>query len=216
MVRYSIQRSTPKDAGSKEDTALMSTLLALDVAILPPPNVRSRAVRLSAALPADQSQGLRLDADRLPHITLTQQFVRTEELDAIFTRLDEALRGQPPMTLQVIGGGKGASSVWMAVERATAISLLHARLMDALHSFEQPGGGAAAFVEGDAREGDVAWVTGYRQTSSFVAYTPHITLGHAAEPPRLDPFTFEATTVAACHLGRFCTCRQILRSWELR
>jgi len=216
MVRYSIQRPTPKDASSTEGTALMSTLLALDVAILPPVDVGERAVRLSAALPADQSQGLRLDADRLPHITLTQQFVRTDELDAIFTRLDDVLHDRAPMPLHVTGGGRGASSVWMAVERTAAISQLHARLMDALHGFERPGGGAAAFVEGDARDGDVAWVTGYRQRSSFGAYTPHITLGHAAELPRLDPFTFEATTVAACHLGRFCTCRQILRSWELR
>ncbi len=215
MVRYSIQRPTPKDASSKEGTALMSTLLALDIAILPPPDMGDRAVRLSAALPADQSQGLLLDADVLPHVTLTQQFVRRDDLDAIFARLDEALRGQPPMTLQVTGGGKGASSVWMAVERTAAISRLHARLMDALEGFEQSGGGAAAFVEGDAREGDVAWVAGYRRTASLGAYTPHITLGHAAAPPRLDPFTFEATTVAACHLGRFCTCRRVLRSWEL-
>ena len=194
----------------------MSTLLALDVAILPPPDVGERAARLSVTLPAEQSQGLRLDADHLPHITLTQQFVRSDDLDAIFECLDEALRGQPPMTLQVTGGGKGASSVWMDVARTAAISRLHGRLMDALHGFERPGGGPAAFVAGDARQDDVAWVTGYRRTASLSAYTPHITLGHASEPPAVDPWTFEATTVAACHLGRFCTCRQVLRSWELR
>ena len=88
--------------------------------------------------------------------------------------------------------------------------------MDALHSFERPGGGPAAFLESAARQGDVAWVTGYRRTASLDAYTPHITLGHADEPPRINPFTFEATSVAACHLGRFCTCREVLRSWELR
>ena len=194
----------------------MSTLLALDVAILSPSDVGERAVRLSAALPPDQSQGLRLDDDHLPHITLTQQFVRRDDLDAIFERLDEALRGQPPMTLQVTGAGKGASSVWMAVERTAAISRLHRRLMDALHGFERPDGGPAAFVDGDARKGDIAWVTGYRRTASLGAYTPHITLGHAGVPPRVDPATFQATTVAACHLGRFCTCRQVLRRWELR
>ncbi len=194
----------------------MSTLLALDVAILPPPDVGERAARLSATLPADQSQGLRLDADHLSHITLTQQFVRSDDLDAIFECLDDALRGQPPITLQVTGGGKGASSVWMAVERTAAISRLHGRLMDALHGFERPVGGPAAFVAGDARQDDVAWVTGYRRTASLGAYTPHITLGHASESPPVDPWTFEATTVAACHLGRFCTCRQVLRSWELR
>jgi 2'-5' RNA ligase len=194
----------------------MSTLLALDVAILlPPPDVRQRAMHLSATLPADESQGLRLDAEHLPHITLTQQFVRVDELDAIFDRVDEALRGQPPLTIHVTGGGKGASSVWMAVERTAAMSQLHERLMETLRGFERPGGGPATFFEGDARVGDVVWVTGYRLKSSLSAYTPHITLGHASEPPRVDPFTFEATTVAACHLGRFCSCCRVLRSWEL-
>ena len=193
----------------------MSKLLALDVAILPPPNAGGRAIQLSATLPDSESQGLRLDAEHLPHITLTQQFVRVDDLDAIFERIDEALRAQPPLTIRVTGGGKGASSVWMAVERTPAISRLHERLMETLRAFEQPGGGPTAFFERDARVGDVAWVTGYRLSSSFSVYMPHITLGHAGEPPRVEPCTFEATNVAACHLGRFCSCRRVLRQWEL-
>lgn len=193
----------------------MSKLLALDVAILLPPDAGGRAIQSSATLPDSESQGLRLDAERLPHITLTQQFVRIDELDAIFERVDGALRGQPPVTIRVTGGGKGGSSVWMAVERTPALSRLHERLMQALRAFERPGGEPTAFFEGDARAGDVTWVTGYRFSSSLRAYTPHITLGHAGEPPRVEPFAFEATTVAACHLGRFCSCRRVLRSWDL-
>ena len=96
----------------------MSTLLALDVAILPPPDVGERAVRLSATLPTGQFQGLRLDANRLPHITLTQQFVRRDELGAIFERLDEALRGQPAITLPAETlGQRQESHALAAVER---------------------------------------------------------------------------------------------------
>ena len=193
----------------------MSDLLALDVAILPPPDAGERAMRLSGTLPDEESQGLRLDADRLPHITLTQQFVRAGDLDDIFARVDAALLAHPPLTIRVTGGGTGGSSVWMAVERTPAISRLHEHLMEALRAFEQPGGGPAAFHEQDARPGDVAWVAGYRIASSLSAYTPHITLGHARQPPAVESFTFEATTVAACHLGRFCACRRVLRRWEL-
>ena len=193
----------------------MSKLLALDVAILPPPHVRQRSMKLSATLPADESQGLRLDAGHLPHITVTQQFVRVDELDAVLAAVDEALRGQPPLTVRVTGGGQSASSVWMAVERTEALSQLHGRLMEELRRFERPGGGPVAFFKANARAGDVVWVAGYRLTSSVNAYTPHITLGHASRPPTVDPFTFDATTIAACHLGRFCSCRRVLRSWEL-
>jgi 2'-5' RNA ligase len=193
----------------------MSKLLALDVAILPPSDVRDRAVTLSASLPRDEDHDLRLDAEHLPHITLTQQFVRVEELDAAFERVDEALRGQPALTMRVTGGAKGSSSVWMAIERSEELAALHERLMEALRGFERPRGTPGAFFGEDARVGDVLWVTGYRLKSSFGAFTPHITLGYADEPPRVEPFTFRATTVAACHLGRFCACRRALRTWEL-
>ena len=113
------------------------------------------------------------------------------------------------------GGGGVGKSVWLAIERTQAIDSLHERLLETLRGFERPGGGAAAFFEGDARVGDVMWVNGYRLKASLTAYTPHVTLGHAEEPPAIDPFTFEATVVAACHLGRFCSCRRVIRSWEL-
>ena len=193
----------------------MSALLALDVALLLPPDARDRAMRLSADLPAAESHGLRLDADHLPHITLTQHFVRVDEVDAVLERIDETLRGQPPIAVRVTGAGKSGSTVWMAVERTDAIVSLHERLLEALRGLERPGGTAAAFVDGDARVGDIAWVTGYRLKSSLTEYNPHVTLGHAAEAPAIEPFAFEATTVAACHLGRFCSCRRVLRSWDL-
>jgi 2'-5' RNA ligase len=190
-------------------------LLALDVAILPPPEVRERAIALSAAIVSGHEDRLRLDAEHMPHVTLTQQFIREEELDAAFERIDEVLRGQPPLQLRVSGAGKGGHSVWMAIERDDAIAGLHERMMEALRGFERTGGTAAAFHDGDARVGDVVWVAGYRLKSSFGAFTPHITLGPGDTPPHVEPFTFEAVTVAACHLGRFCSCRRALRVWTL-
>jgi len=194
----------------------MSALLALDVALLLPPDAREQAVRLSQALtPAAAKAGLRLDADHLPHITLSQQFVRADELDAVLDHIDDAVRGQAPITVRVTGGGKGSRSVWMAVERTAELASLHERMMEALRGLERPGGTAAAFYEGNARIGDVAWVSTYRLKSSLGAYTPHVTLGHASKPPAIAPFAFQATTLGACHLGRFCACRRVLRSWEL-
>jgi hypothetical protein len=61
----------------------------------------------------------------------------------------------------------------------------------------------------------VEWVAGFRRNSSYEAFTPHITLGHSTKLPFVEPVSFDATTIAACHLGRFCTCRRILRQWKL-
>jgi 2'-5' RNA ligase len=193
----------------------MARLVALDVAILPPPDVTARAIELSAALPAEGSQGLRLDADHLPHITLTQQFVRQEELDDVFARIGEVLATQPTLRILITGGGYSGHTLWLAAERSPELSDLHARLMEALRGLERPDGGPHAFVEGHGRVGDVIWVAGFRLKSSFGAFTPHITLGHGRKAPVVEPFTFDATTIAACHLGRFCTCRRVLRTWTL-
>jgi 2'-5' RNA ligase len=192
----------------------MSSLVAIDVAILPPADVSARASALSAALP-EHGEGFRLDAGHLPHVTLVQSFVREEELELAFEHVDEALRGRDGLRITVTGGVKGGSSVSMAIERTPELDQLHEAVMHALVGVERPGGTPAAFFEGDARVADVLWVTGYRLKNSFGSFAPHITLGHAPEPPIIEPFSFFADTVAACQLGRFCTCRRILRTWSL-
>jgi hypothetical protein len=189
-------------------------LVAVDVALLPPPDVADMAIRLSASLP-DRADRLRLDTGHLPHITLTQLFVRQPELDEAFQRIGDLLRDVAPLQLHVPGGGKGSNAVWIAIDPSPVLVGLHERLMETLRGFERPGGGPGAFFGHDARPGDVLWVTGYRLKSAFAAFTPHITLGHAPAPPRIDPFDFTASVVAACHLGRFCSCRRVLRQWDL-
>jgi 2'-5' RNA ligase len=191
-----------------------SSLIAIDVAIVPPPAVWQQAIELSAALPEAESLGLRLDAERMPHVTLTQQFVAAESLDAALEQIGSTLAGVAALRLSVTGAGRGHSAVWMAIAPTPALIDLHTRLMDGLIPFERPGATEAAFVGGDARPGDIAWVAGFRRSSSYAAFTPHITLGHASTPPAVEPLTFDATTIAACHLGRFCTCRRVLRQWE--
>ena len=194
----------------------MAKLVALDVAILPPPDVMARAIACSAALPRDGSERLVLDAAHLPHITLTQHFLRHEELDGAYAEIDEVLEGQLPLRLTITGGGHSGQTLWMAIERTPLLLNLHERLMNALKDLERTNGDAYAFLDGGGRVGDVHWVSGFRQQASFGAFLPHITVGHGAQPPTVERIEFEATAIAACHLGRFCTCRKILRAWELK
>ena len=190
-------------------------MVALDVAILLPPLVSRRATELSAALPATDSQSFRLDGDRLPHITLTQQFVTVQDLDDVLASVSAAISDYDTLHLNVTGPGRGRTSVWMSIAPAPALLKLHRELMDVLRPFERSHGTSEAFVDGDARPGDVAWVAGFRRASSYEAFRPHITLGHSSTLPTIEPLAFDASTVAACHLGRFCTCRRVLQRWEL-
>jgi 2'-5' RNA ligase len=189
-------------------------LIAVDIAILPPASVARIAIESSAALPRAESHGLLLGTDDyLPHITLLQQFVSAPALSAFLDRIADVVRARLPIALRVTGGGMGSNSVWMSIARTAALVDLHQRVLDAALPFDRALGDATAFVGGDARDRDVQWVTGYRTASSGPSFQPHLTLGHAARPPAIEPFDFEATTVAACHLGRFCSCRRVLRAW---
>jgi len=193
----------------------VSPVIALDVALLLPPDVQRRAIALSAALPASESKGLRLDANHLPHVTLTQQFVRRSELEQVFARIDEVVRERRAIPLMVTGGGRGTASVWMALAVTPELQDLHERLMEELAEFQESFGIPDSFVDGDARTEDLRWVDTYRRASAFASYTPHVTLGHASLAPVVESFEFSAAIVAACHLGRFCTCRHVLAEWRL-
>jgi hypothetical protein len=103
----------------------------------------------------------------------------------------------------------------MSIERTPALVGLHERLLQAAEAFEVEDGGVSAFVGDDARERDVRWVREFRRESSFDRFAPHITLGHAAASPEVEPMDFVAATIALCHLGRHCTCRRIIRAWNL-
>ncbi len=193
----------------------MAKLIALAVAILPPAEVSERAIALSAALAGDEPPDLRLDAGHLPHVTLTQQFVREDELDIACGHVDAVLRDARPLHMAVTGAVQEGHTIWMAIERTPALTALHESLMEALRGLERQEGTPAAFFEHDARLKDVLWVSGYRLKSSFGAFQPHITLGHGSDPPSIEPFSFEAVRIAACHLGRHCTCRRVLREWRV-
>jgi len=193
----------------------MDALVAIDVALLPPRSISDHAIRLSAALPQAESRGLLLNDTNRPHITLTQNFVAAREIGAVRAAVSAVLDRRDRLSLRVSGPGRGSSSVWMRIEPSKELTDLHRALMDALRPFEQSGATAAAFSGADPRPGDLKWVAGFRRRSSYSRYTPHITLGHAAKPPHVEPSAFTVERVALCRLGRFCACPEVVESWTL-
>jgi len=192
----------------------VAAAIAIDVAILPPPEIAALAVALNLPLAAASPDSLRLDDRHLPHITLTQQFVAADGLQPVIGAVDDVVRGEGPLTLQIAGAALQGDSVWLTLGPSERLQSLHARLMHALHPLEVRGG-AAAFFEGRARDRDVEWVGGYRTTAAHALFRPHITIGRGAPPRDVRPASFPADAIALCQLGRFCTCRHVIRSWTL-
>ena len=195
----------------------MSNLIAIDVALLLPEAVNERAKAVNGALLAERPDGFRFDDTHLPHITLAQQFIRCVNLPSLIERMDPLLRDAPPLVLRATGVGSSGTAAHFAIEPTPDLQKLHETIMDAAQSLEEAGGGAEAFYsEGEsARENDIAWVSQFRPHSSYARFSPHITLGIGPLPEFREPFELTADRIALCHLGRFCTCRIVLREWRL-
>jgi 2'-5' RNA ligase len=197
-------------------------LVAIDIALLLPEGANQRAKAANAAMLAARSQGserLRFDATHLPHITLVQMFVRAASLPALIERIDPIIdshwRSFPPLVLRVTGVGSSITAAHFVIEPNPSFQALHEELMHAVQPFEEFGGTAEAFYSNGEppRDGDVAWVARFRAKSSHENFYPHITLGVGQPLEFREPFEFTSDRAAVCRLGRFCSCRVVLREW---
>ncbi len=192
-------------------------VIAIDVAVLLEGEAAARARAVNAVLAAGHADALRLDGTHLPHVTLAQQFVERARLDDLFAELDRILRHEPEVQLAVSGASLEARSVHLVVDPAPDLQRLHELIMDAIEPFESPEGGADAFEADDEtiRRRDVEWVRSYREHAAYAHYRPHVTVGHGETVSPFAAAEWPARRVAVCRLGRFCTCRSVLRDWVL-
>lgn len=193
--------------------------IAIDVALLLPGEVNALAVDLNRRLDGGTLEGLTLDADHLPHITLAQLFVAEEDFDALQGAVGQVVASFPALDLRVPGLDDRSDTVMLVFEESARLRELHVALMDAVRHLEVRGGDASAFQPDPsglpARDRDVSWVTGYRARNAYDRYLPHVTVGHGGGAPAVAPFPFRADRLAVCRLGRHCTCRLVLREWRL-
>lgn len=192
-------------------------VIAVNAALLLPPGAMERVSKLNSLLAAEQPGGFSFGPTRVPHITLTQCFVRRSNLLELIRRMDAVFREAEPVQLSVsklVGRDKVVS---LRMTRTPELLLLHAALMDEIKKLSEPDGTTGAFYGPDepAREKDAAYVSAFRRRSSYSRFVPHVTLGYG-QPPVPDVFLeFVSTQAALYHLGRFCTCRQLLHRWKL-
>ena len=200
----------------------MARLLALDVALLLPRAAALAVGRLNARLQAPPA-GFAFDATHLPHVTLVQQFVREADLPVVLPRLGRIASETPPIALRGAGLQRGRTTTSISIEGGAALRALHECLLACLEPHaappaEEPAFVADAFVANGEppRSGDIEWVTRFRTLAAGDRFEPHVTLGVGAlDRGALPPIAFTATELAACRLGRFCTCRRVLRAWRL-
>jgi len=190
--------------------------LAIDVALLLPTAFAQFVTHLNARL-APPPEGFRFDETHLPHVSLAQLYVRTDDLAKVRNETEHAIREVSPLALQAADLHLGGTTSVIRLVRTEALERLHVDLMDRLEPFEITDGAPTAFV-GDGeppRPADVRWVERFRETAAYDRFDPHVTLGVGPVTEWTGLAEMQATRVTICHLGRFCTCRRVLADWTL-
>ena len=200
-----------------------SSLLAIDVALLPPEEVNVQARKLNAELYRSSNQGFQFDESHLPHITIVQQFIDAERLSEV-EKLVEGISHHTNALTLTISGIEGVpireklfNNIYI-VDRAPTVDLLHEELSEALKPFDHPDGDGEAYVRDPGEtiaEKSIEWLHVFYVQHAGAHFVPHITLGRGPTLSLDVPIHFTATRLALCHHGNYNTVRTVFREWTL-
>jgi hypothetical protein len=177
-------------------------------------------------------KGFALDATHRPHVTLLQRFVRTADLDTIYTAAGKVLAGidVPGLRMEAFkyyyipSGQLGLAGI--VARPSPELRELQRALIDAVAPFTVATGGSAAFATTpDDPVIDpllIGYVSAFAEKSAGEQFSPHVTTGIAprdyldnmlAEP--FEPFTFSPAGAAVYQLGQFGTAARKLHGFGL-
>jgi 2'-5' RNA ligase len=196
---------------------------AVDIVLLPDGAMTDRAIEANQELVKTYGEKIVLNRENcLPHISLAMGCVDERDFDA----LEKVLRAiaKENFLPQLRVTGIQSSSNWVGetvsvfeVEKVRELQLLHEEIMERLAGFLSPDVDKEMLYDpADVSESTLLWIKNYREESSFGNFFPHITIGYGEMDDVSFPIQFEISSLAMCHLGNHCTCREILLSIEFK
>lgn len=208
-----------------------SEITAIDILLEPDATMLKHAAANNARLLGVYPKGFALDAAHTPHITMLQGFVRTADLDKLYTAVDKVLAAAKGNAIKLEAfklyyAPTGATGVAGICARPTpALLRLQADIIDAARPFLVDTGPIGAFTA--SQEDDPAldaalidYVSTYVPKMSGAHFNPHVSTGVApreyldrmlAEP--FEPFTFSPAGAAVYQLGPYGTAAKRLKEW---
>jgi 2'-5' RNA ligase len=210
-----------------------NAVTAIDIALEPDATMMQRAQAANARLLAVFPKGFTLDASHQPHITMLQQFVRTEDLEQVHAAAAKVLANEMPTrwTLKAIKyyylPDPPVGVAGIVIEPSADLLRLQQELIDAVAPFTAKAGTAAAFAsseEGrDIQPSLIDYVTNFVQIASGKKFNPHVTIGVGTEPYLKEmlaepfvAFAFSPAGASVYQLGTFGTARKELKALVLK
>ena len=202
---------------------------AIDIVLDPDATMVQHVMAANARLLKSYPQGFALDATHHPHISLLQQFVRTDDLDKAFAAAAAVLAEAKPTTwtlkavkyYYIPTPPLGIAGI--VIEPTDDLHRLQDALVKAVEPYVEKTGTTAAFFsdEGgrDIQDGLIGYVETFVQDSAGARFNPHVTIGVApeaylnamlAEP--FPSFTFSPVGASVYQLGSFGAARKELKA----
>ncbi len=205
---------------------------AIDIALEPDAKMVRQAEADNARLLKAYPEGFALDATHHAHITMLQQFVRTADLDKVYSAANAVLakEGAAIRRLKAVKyyyiPSPPLGIAGIVVEPTEDLVRLQYQLLDAVAPFTEKTGTAAAFVSTDSgrdiQQGLIDYVANFTTTAAGKRFNPHVTIGVAPETYLNDmlaepfkAFTFSVTGAAVYQLGSFGAARKELQALSL-
>jgi hypothetical protein len=209
--------------------AQSNPVTAIDIALEPDSTMIQHATADNARLLKSFPKGFTLDATHHPHVSMLQQFVRTDDLDNVYAAAQAVFDKEKPKawTLKAFKYYYiPASPIGVAGIVIEPTEDLH-RLQDALIKAVEPyavktGTPAAFFSEDGGRDIQgqlISYVENFVKDAAGKRSNPHVTIGVGteeylnemlAEP--FPSFTFSPAGASVYQLGSFGTARKELKA----
>jgi hypothetical protein len=210
-----------------------SDLIAIDVLLEPDTTMLQHSEANNARLLKAFPKGFALDATHRPHVTMMQLFVRTADLDKVYSAVGQVLANAnvTAMKLEAVkyyyipSNDVGVAGI--VAKPTPELLKLQAGLIAAVAPFTVESGDTAAFVTTPDDPVIDPLLIGYVGTfvpkASGEHFNPHVTTGVAlreyldqmlAEP--FEPFTFSPVGAAVYQLGQFGTAARKLKELDLK
>jgi hypothetical protein len=209
--------------------AQQSSVTAIDIALEPDATMVQRAMVANARLLKSFPKGFALDATHHPHVSMLQQFVRTDDLDKVFAAANAALANEKPATWTLKAfkyyyiPAPPIGLAGIVVEPSEDLHRLQDALIKAVEPYVAKTGTPAAFFseEGgrDIQRSLISYVDNFVRDAAGKRFNPHVTIGVGtetflnemlAEP--FPSFTFSPMGASVYQLGAFGTARKELKA----
>jgi hypothetical protein len=209
--------------------AQQDPVTAIDIALEPNLTMVQHAMSANARLRKSFPKGFALDETHHPHISILQQFVRTDDLDKVFAAANAVMSKEKPTAWKLEAfkyyyiPSPPIGLAGIVVEPTADLHRLQDELISAVKPYTVRTGTPAAFysdVDGrDIQKSLIDYVANFVTDAAGKRFNPHVTIGVGtevylnkmlAEP--FPSFKFSVTGASVYQLGSFGTARKELKA----